>query len=120
MPSILNPVPPIPMPTHPLLHHQPTYFVHCLLLPLLVFKDMFSMPQPVSSVTTPEATMPVIDLNDTPEDLENFLCMVYPFGEEDIRWMTTLPKMRIRWYSIVIIHRMSSSQTEVNTSKELV
>ena len=49
-----------------------------------VFKDMFSMPQPVSSATTPEATMPVIDLDDTPEDLENFLCMVYPFGSPKI------------------------------------
>ena len=45
-----------------------------------VFKDMFSIPQPTSSTTTPGATTSVIDVDDTPEDLENFLRMIYPFG----------------------------------------
>lgn len=57
-----------------------------------VFKDMFSMPQPVSSATTPEATTPVIDLDDTPEDLENFLCMVYPFGSPKISTLDAISR----------------------------
>ena len=43
-----------------------------------VFKDMFSTPQPVSFESTPEATLPVIDISDTPEDLEVFLHIIYP------------------------------------------
>ena len=43
-----------------------------------IFKDMFSTPQPISFETTPEATLPVIDISDTPEDLEVFLHMIYP------------------------------------------
>ena len=45
-----------------------------------VFKDMFNIPQPVSSTTPAGTTTPVIDVDDTPEDLENFLLMIYPFG----------------------------------------
>jgi len=45
-----------------------------------VFKDMFNIPQPVSSTTPAGATTPVIDVDDTPGDLENFLRMIYPFG----------------------------------------
>jgi len=45
-----------------------------------VFKDMFDVPQPVSSETPAGPTVPVIDVDDTPEDLENFLRMIYPFG----------------------------------------
>ena len=45
-----------------------------------VFKDMFDIPQPIPSTTPAGATTPVIDVDDTPEDLENFLRMVYPFG----------------------------------------
>jgi len=46
-----------------------------------VFKDMFDIPQPISS-TTParESKIPVIDVDDTPEDLEVFLRIIYPFG----------------------------------------
>lgn len=46
-----------------------------------VFKDMFNIPQPISPTTRPaETTMPVIDVDDTPEDLEVFLRIIYPFG----------------------------------------
>jgi len=45
-----------------------------------VFKDMFDIPQPVSPTTPTGAATPVIDLDDTSEDLENFLRMIYPFG----------------------------------------
>ena len=63
--------------------HAPREFrVHKTILSITspVFKDMFDIPQPVSSATTPEATTPVIDVDDTPEDLENFLRIIYPFG----------------------------------------
>ena len=45
-----------------------------------VFKDMFDTPQPVPSTTPAGPTIPIIDLDDTPEDLENFLRMIYPLG----------------------------------------
>ena len=45
-----------------------------------VFKDMFSIPQPASSTTPEGVTIPVIDVDDTPEDLEVFLRIIYPFG----------------------------------------
>jgi len=41
---------------------------------------MFGIPQPTLSTTPARVTTPVIDVDDTPEDLENFLRMVYPFG----------------------------------------
>jgi len=45
-----------------------------------VFKGMFDIPQPIPPTTPAETAIPVIDLDDTPEDLENFLRMIYPFG----------------------------------------
>ena len=45
-----------------------------------VFKDMFDIPQPTSLTTPTEATIPVIDVDDTPQDLENFLRLIYPLG----------------------------------------
>jgi len=45
-----------------------------------VFKDMFDIPQPILPKTLAGVTIPVIDLDDTPEDLYNFLRMIYPFG----------------------------------------
>jgi len=45
-----------------------------------VFKDMFNIPQPISSATPAGPAVPVIDVDDTPEDLESFLRMIYPFG----------------------------------------
>lgn len=56
--------------------------VHRIILSIVspVFKDMFSIPQPVSSMTAAEITIPVINVDDTPEDLEVFLHVIYPFG----------------------------------------
>jgi len=56
--------------------------VHKTLLSIAspVFKDMFSIPQPVSSTTPTEAPIPVIDVHDSPEDLEVFLRIIYPLG----------------------------------------
>ena len=56
--------------------------VHRTLLSIAspVFKAMFSLPQPTSSATPTEAPIPVIDVDDTPEDLEVFLRIIYPFG----------------------------------------
>jgi len=56
--------------------------VHKTILSIVspVFKDMFNIPQPASSAVPTETTIPVIDVDDTPEDLENFLHMIYPFG----------------------------------------
>jgi hypothetical protein len=45
-----------------------------------VFKGMFDIPQPISSTTPTRPDIPVIDVDDTPEDLEIFLRMIYPFG----------------------------------------
>lgn len=45
-----------------------------------VFKDMFDIPQPASSASPAEATIPIIAVDDTPEDLEVFLRGIYPFG----------------------------------------
>ena len=44
-----------------------------------VFKGMFNIPQPMPPTTPGGSTAPVIDVDDSPEDLEIFLRMVYPF-----------------------------------------
>ena len=44
-----------------------------------VFKGMFDIPQPISSTTLTGPEIPVIDLDETPKDLELFLRMIYPF-----------------------------------------
>ena len=56
--------------------------VHKIILSIAspVFKDMFGIPQPASSITSAGVAIPVIDVDDTPEDLETFLRMIYPFG----------------------------------------
>ena len=56
--------------------------VHRIILSLTspVFKDVFSIPQPSSSTTLTEPTVPIIDVDDTPEDLEVLLRLIYPFG----------------------------------------
>ncbi|KAF9785069.1 hypothetical protein BJ322DRAFT_1123953 [Thelephora terrestris] len=56
--------------------------VHKIILSLAspVFKDMFSIPQPDSSTTLAESAIPIIDVDDTPSDLELLLRMIYPFG----------------------------------------
>jgi len=56
--------------------------VHRIILSIAspVFKDMFDIPQPASSASPAEAAVPVITVDDTPEDLEVFLRGVYPFG----------------------------------------
>jgi len=56
--------------------------VHKIILSIAspVFKDMFDIPQPASPTIPVGAATPVIDVDDSPDDLENFLRMVYPFG----------------------------------------
>lgn len=56
--------------------------VHKTLLSIAspVFKDMFHIPQPVPSTTLTETAIPIIDVDDTAEDLEVFLRVIYPFG----------------------------------------
>jgi len=56
--------------------------VHKIILSIAssVFKDMFDIPQPVPSTTPVGPAIPVIDVDDDPDDLETFLRMIYPFG----------------------------------------
>jgi hypothetical protein len=56
--------------------------VHKVILSIAspVFKDMFAIPQPIPEARFARDTIPVIDVDDTPEDLEDFLRMIYPFG----------------------------------------
>ena len=55
--------------------------VHKIILSMSspVFKDMFNIPQPVSSDTHAESAVPVIEIDHAPEELETFLHMIYPF-----------------------------------------
>jgi len=56
--------------------------VHKIILSIVspVFKDMFDVPQPIPPASPAEATIPIINVDDTPEDLEVFLRVIYPFG----------------------------------------
>ena len=56
--------------------------VHRIILSIVspVFKDMFDVPQPIPPASPAEATIPIINVDDTPEDLEVFLRVIYPFG----------------------------------------
>lgn len=57
-----------------------------------VFKDMFNLPQPASPTTPTGATIPVIDVDDTPEDLEVFLRIIYPFGPPPLHTLDTISR----------------------------
>lgn len=83
--------------------------VHKIILSLAspLFKDMFSIPQPASSAASTEAALPVIDVDDTPEDFESFLLMIYPFGlpstptlDAISRVLTTLDKYQVQGPSL--------------------
>ena len=83
--------------------------IHKIILSIAspVFKDMFGIPQPAPSTTTTGATIPVIDLDDTPEDLETFLRMIYPFGfpamstlDEISRALAILDKYQVQGASL--------------------
>ena len=56
------------------------FCVHRIILSIAspVFKNMFDVPQPSPSPV--EATIPIINVDDTPEDLEVFLRVIYPVG----------------------------------------
>lgn len=56
--------------------------IHKIILSIAspVFRDMFTIPQPTPQTSPEEPSIPIIDVDDTPEDLELFLRMIYPFG----------------------------------------
>jgi hypothetical protein len=75
--------------------------VHRIILSIAspVFKDMFSVPQPVSLAPPEEATIPIIGVDDTPEDLEVFLRVIYPFG------LPTMPTLDAISRALVILDK---------------
>ena len=79
-----------------------------------VFKDMFGIPQPVSSTTPAGATAPVIDVDDTPEDLENFLCMIYPFG------FPTTPTLDAILRALVMVDKYQVQDTSLRLLRSLL
>jgi len=58
------------------------FHVHKIILSIAspVFKDMFGVPQPAPPASSAEAMVPIINVDDTPEDLEVFLRVIYPLG----------------------------------------
>jgi hypothetical protein len=56
--------------------------VHKTILSIMspIFKDMFNIPQPGTSTNPAGSTISIIDVDDTPEDLEIFLRMIYPLS----------------------------------------
>lgn len=75
--------------------------VHKIILSIAspVFKDMFDVPQPVLSASPVEATIPIINLDDTPEDLEVFLRVVYPIG------LPAMPTLDAISHALVILDK---------------
>src|SRR5258705_411669 len=80
-----------------------------------VFGDMFKIPQPADeSSTTPAAAVPVIDLDDTPEDLEIFLRMVYPFGFTEMFTLDAISR------ALVILDKYEVRGTSLQPLKSLL
>ena len=74
-----------------------------------VFKDMFDIPQPDSSATSTGPTVPVVDVDDTPEELENFLRMIYPFG------FPAMPTLDAISNALVILDKVSGARWIIAT-----
>ena len=68
------------------------FHAHKLVLSLasLVFRDMFSVPQPPP---TESSQLPIVDVNDPPEVFERFLQFIYPIPNPPINDIETLASL---------------------------